>query len=521
MSHTAPTLLTKTRLAFVALFVVLTLFLPLTDPDYFWHLKAGEYIVSHRALPAGDVFSFTRSGQPWVLHEWLFEVVLFGAFATWGAAGVKLLTALLAMATLGVTFVLTRRMGQSPFVAFVLVICGGFVFASGWAPRPQLVTYLFFTLFLTILLHYKYYGARRALFVLPLLMVVWVNVHGGYVIGIALTFLFTGAEWLNYWFGAVRAPAQQQRLVQLTVIAAATLLASLVNPEFVSHWLYPFQVLGMEANRSIQEWQSPDFHHISPKIYLLLCSLFLISYIYAAPRADFTELLIPGFFLFNGFISVRHIPLAVLTAMPFIALALARGSTAACAARWQGSKLRRWYASTAGSGKQLGQAEGVLNWIVLVAVLIVLALSEPRFRAIAAKRAEQLPAAAADYVISHGIQGNMFNTYGAGGYLIYRLGPERKVFIDGRVDVYGDTFFKDYNAMYFGTAGWKEKFDRLAIDFAVLDNDAPIRQLLLAEGSFKEAFRDQRHSVLLRTVPRQSALLSSSGRQEESHGFRD
>jgi hypothetical protein len=469
------------------------------------------------------VFSFTRAGQRWVLHEWLFEVMLFGAFAMWGPLGVKLLTALFAMATLGVTFALTRRMGHSPFVAFALVTCGGFVLASGWTPRPQLVTYLFFSVFLSILLQHKYHGARRALFVLPLLMVVWVNFHGGYVIGIALAFLFAGAEWLHFWFAAThaRTPAQKQRLVQLTLIATATLLASLVNPEFVGHWLYPFQVLGMEANASIQEWQSPNFHHIGPRMYLLLCGLFLLSYIYARPRADLTELLVPGFFLFNGFISVRHVPLAVLTVMPFIALALARGGTAACAARWQGSWLGRRYASTAGNDKQLGRAaECVLNWILLVAIVSVLALVQPRFHVNAARQAERLPAAAADYVIANRIGGNMFNTYGDGGYLIYRLGRERKVFIDGRVDVYGDTFFKDYNDMYSGAADWKEKFDRFAIDFALLDNDAPIRQLLLANGSFREAFRDTRHSVLLRSVPRQAALASSSDKQEAGHGFR-
>ncbi|MFC5459748.1 hypothetical protein [Massilia niabensis] len=517
MLLTAATLLTKTRLAFVALFVVLAVVLPLTDPDYFWHLKAGEYIVTHRALPAGDIFSFTRAGQPWVLHEWLFEVMLFGAFATWGPAGVKLLAAFLAVATLGVTFALTRRMGRSAFVACALALCGGFVFASGWNPRPQIVTYLFFSVFLSVLLHDKYYGARRALFVLPLLMVVWVNVHGGYVIGIALTFLFTGAEWLNYWFAATHArdPVQKQRLVQLTRIATATLLASLVNPEFIGHWWYPFQVLGMEANRSIQEWQSPDFHGTVAKVYLLLCGLFLLSYIYATPRADITELLVPGFFLFNGFVSVRHVPLAVLTVMPFIALALARGSTAACAARWQGSWLGRRYASTAGSGRQLGRAaEGLLNWIVLAAIVILLSLYQPRLHAKQARQAERLPAAAADYVIANRIGGNMFNAYDDGGYLIYRLGPEHKVCIDGRVDVYGDEFFKDHQAMYSGAADWKEKFDRLAIDFAILDNDAPIRQLLLAEGSFREAFRDKRHSVLLRSVPRQAALSGRPGHQE-------
>jgi hypothetical protein len=511
MSITAAPLLTKTRLVFVALFVALALALPLMDPDYFWHLKAGEYLVTHRALPAGDVFSFTRAGQPWVLHEWLFEVMLFSTFAMWGAAGVKLLTALFVMATIGVSFVLTRRMAQSPVVAFVLVIVGGVVFASGWTPRPHLVTYLFFSVSLSILLHYKYDGARRALFVLPLLMVAWVNLHGGYVIGIALVFLFTGAEWLNFWFGTARAPAQKQRLVHLTLVAIATALASLLNPEFAGHWLYPFQVLGMEANRSIQEWQSPNFHGLSPRIYLLLCGLFVLSYIHARPRADLTELLIPGFFLFNGFVSVRHVPLAVLTVLPFIALALARGSTAACVASWQDSRLGSWYASRASNGKQLGKAEGVLNWIVLLAIVFLLSLYQPLFRANEAKLAEGLPAAAADFVIANRIGGNMFNGYGDGGYLIYRLGPERKVFIDGRVDVYGDTFFKDYNDIYFGTAGWKEKFDRLAIDFAIIDNDAPIHQLLLADGSFKEVFRNKRHSVLLRTVPRQAALLSKSG----------
>jgi hypothetical protein len=504
------TLLTKTRLVFVALFVLLVLVLPLTDPDYFWHLKAGEIILSQRALPAGDVFSFTRAGQPWVLHEWLFEVMLFAAFALGGAFGVKLLAASLITATLGLTFCLTRRMGQSSSVAFILVICGGFVFAGGWSPRPQLVTYLLFAVYLALLLQSKYEGARRALVLLPLLMLLWVNFHGGYVIGIALTLLFTGAEWLGWWFGAERTLASRRRLVHLSWIAAATVLASLANPEFARHWLYPFQVLGMEANRSIQEWQSPDFHGLGAQGYLLLCGLFLLASLYAKPRADLTELLIPGFFLFNGFVSVRHMPLAVLTLVPFIALALARGGAAACAACWQDSRLGRWHAGTAAGGKQLGRvAEGILNWMLLLAIVLGLLLCQPLFQAHAARRAAGLPAAAADYVIANRIAGNMFNTYADGGYLIYRFGPRRKVLIDGRVDVYGDAFFKDYNAIYFGTARWKEKFDRLAIDFAILDKDAPLRQLLLADGSFREAYSDPHHSVLLRTAPRQ-ALLSSA-----------
>lgn len=519
MSITAAIVLTKTRMAFVVLFMVLAVMLPLSDPDYFWHLKAGEYIVSHRALPAGDVFSFTRSGQPWVLHEWLFEVILFGVFTAWGESGVRLLTAAFVVATLGLTYSLTRRLGRSAFVASALAICGGIVFSAGWTPRPQLVTYLFFALYLSILLGYKYHGLRRALFALPLLMLVWVNVHGGYVIGIALALLFTGAEWLVFCFGTTRDPVRKERLIQLTMVAAATTLASLANPEFIKHWLYPFQVLGMEANRYIQEWQSPDFHQFGHKMYLLLCAVFVLSYVYATRRADLTELLVPGFFLFNGFISGRHLPLAVLTVMPFIALALGRGETAACTARWRNSRLAHRYAATVGGGKQLGRAEGVLNWVVLLAAGMGLWLFQPVFRANAEKQAERLPAGAADYVIKNRIQGK-FNVYGEGGYLIYRLGPERKVFIDGRVDVYGDRFFKDYIRIYTGKAEWKQAFERHAIDYAILDKDAPIRQLLLADGSFREAFSDKQHSVLLRVAPHQPILSSRTGNEDERHGLR-
>ena len=91
------------KLAFISMFMALLATLRLTDFDYFWHLKAGEYIVTQGALPHGDIFSFTQLGKPWVLHEWLFEVMLYGMFTWLGSLGVKLLTATLAMTALGIT----------------------------------------------------------------------------------------------------------------------------------------------------------------------------------------------------------------------------------------------------------------------------------------------------------------------------------------------------------------------------------------------------------------------------------
>lgn len=506
-------LLDKKRLAFISMFLGLLFLLPLTDPDYFWHLKTGEYIFTQRALPVGDIFSFTRFGKPWVLHEWLFEVVLYGMFSWLGPLGVKLLTTTLAMSALGITYALLRRLAVTPALAFALLLAAFIPFGIGISPRPQLVTYVFFTSFLYVLLSYKYFQTTRYLFALPLLMMVWVNAHGGYVVGIALTGLFVVCEWASYWIGSERDEEKKQRLVRLTLAAIATALASLINPEFVGHWLYPFQVIGMEANRQIQEWQSPDFHDWGTRAYLMLVLVFFVSYTYAARKPDFTELILPAFLMVAGFKAIRHVPLAVLTMTPFIAIALSRGPVAGLSSLWHRTGPARFYKRWIGGGKQLDQGEYLLNWIVLLTIAFGLSVYYPIYHAKDEEKVnERLPVKAANFVVENGITGNLFNNYGDGGYLIYRLSPGRKVFIDGRADLYGDKFFKDFLGIYNGDATWKEKFDKLSIDYVICGKNAPIRQLLLAEKSFKEVYIDKWHSVLLRNAPKQQTLLTKLGK---------
>lgn len=505
------TFLTKTRLAFIALFLVLALVVPLSDPDYFWHLKTGEYIFSHRALPAGDLFSFTRFGQPWILHEWLFEVVLYTVFKFSGPLGVKFMTSLFAISALGLTFSLMRKITQSPATAWFLVLVALIPFAGAISPRPQLVSFVCFAIFLHILLSFKYYSKSRGLWLMPLLMVVWVNAHGGFIVGIAFTAMFTATEWITHWNDETRTPEQRRRLVRLSIVALATAVASAINPGWLEHWLYPFQVLQMAANDRIQEWQSPNFHTVGPRAYLLLVLFLMVAYMYAEPKADVTELLLPGCLLASGFIAVRHVPLAVLGLLPFLARALSRGGIATISDRWHRSALQKIYAKSV-SSKELGRGEFLLNWVVLATLSIGLALFAPNFFAKDKEHAKALlPVDAADFLISRGVHGNIFNSYNHGGYLIYRLSPALKVFIDGRVDVYGDQLFLDFLDIYEGKSSWREKFDRLEIDYAVVDKDAPIRQLLMVHTDFKEIYSDRHHSVLMRDAPRRTALLSRAG----------
>jgi hypothetical protein len=445
MLMTVIKLLDKKRLVFISIFLGLLFLLPLTDPDYFWHLKTGEYIFLHRAFPVGDMFSFTHFGQPWVLHEWLFEVVLYGTFAWMGPLGVKLLTTILGMSALGVTYSLLRRITVSPVYAFGLLLVTFIPFAIGFSPRPQLVTYVFFAIFLYVLLSHKYFQATRYLFVLPLIMAVWVNAHGGYIIGIVLIGLFVVCEWTSHWIGNECDENKKQRLVRLTFVAIATALASLINPEFLGHWLYPLQVIGMETTRQIAEWQSPNFQDWGTRVYLILVLAFFASYTYAARKPDFTELIIPTFLMVAGFMAIRHVPLAVLTMAPFIAIALSHGPEAGLSSLWHRTNLAGFYKRWIGGGKQLGEREYLLNWIVLMTIAFGLSLYYPIYHAKHEENVnERLPVKAVNFIVANGITGNMFNNYGDGGYLIYRLSPDRKVFIDGRADLYGDKFLQDF-----------------------------------------------------------------------------
>jgi hypothetical protein len=499
--------LTRTRLLLAAVFLVLLAAQPLVDPDYFWHLKTGEYIVQN-GLPEGDVFSRDFTGQKWILHEWLFEIILYSTYSMLGPLGVKLLTVSTAMAAIAVLANITRRITRDRTATLWAVALGFVVFTLGVAPRPQLVTFICFALFMHAVLRFKYESAIPAWWVLPGVMLVWVNSHAGYVIGIALLGLFLACEWLMFLLRRSRAEGEGQRLVRMTLIALATLAATLANPWFIEHWIYPFEVLGMSAIHVIAEWQSPDFHKLGPKLFLAATGIYVFSLLYARRKPDLTELLVPAFFIWNGFVGIRHVPLAILAIIPFLGLALSRGVFDLVGEKMRRSTLAgaagRFLASPANAGRD----NPIFNWLVLIGLAASLILFAPKFESVNSRKVERaMPVHAADFILANGLKGNMFNEYGHGGYLIYRLFPQVKVIIDGRADLYGDKFIDDFLAMNSGKSGWKEKFESAAIDFAVVTRGSPIHELLVRVSGFQVAHADDQYVVLVKN-PSKSGLAN-------------
>ena len=477
----------------------------LYDPDYFWHLRTGQLILDIRGLPSHDPFSFTRPDAFWVVNAWLFDVVLYAVYSIGGSFGVRLLVAVLMGATFFVVY-RSMRAFLSPVPALLIAVVGFSVLLSFASPRGQIVSYLFYAIYLHLILGFLHNGDTRRLVWLPPLMVLWVNSHGGYVTGLILLTTVTAATALSRWLAwPDRNPTRLRPLLVCLVITAG---ASLVSPYHIHNWLYLFQTAGLEATQVISEWRAPMLKDRYFQSLVIVGLAYGWSMAFRDSRPKLEELLLATVMLLLSMKAIRHMPFGVITLAPLLALALSDGVLAKLKIWWQHSRVHDWYKQTAGRGQQLGSKVYMMNWLVLVASLL-LGLA---FWPILASR--QMEARneftgwkAVDFVVSRGITGRVFNEYGFGGLMIYRLNPAQKVFIDGRADAYGDAFVKEYLKIFFGQEGWAEAFDRYKIDYVVCSRSAPVRQLLLQRGDFVSVYKDEFNSVLVKRVPRFESII--------------
>jgi len=495
--------LTLRTLFFIIFCMTLFFAIFIRDPDFFFHVKAGQDILLNKAIPATDPYSFTHAGGIWHAHEWLFEIIIYLIFHTLGYFGVKAFVALIGLAALFISAAALskRHNADLPVIAVMAMLLAPFL-----TPRPQLFTFLFFAIYLFALLRYKYRRESYHLWGLAPLMVLWVNVHGGYLLGIAIIATFIVTEWL----GALLAqtPTEQRlRLRPLIITLLSVITASLINPWGIHHWLFPFQLMNTSAVAAISEWQPIDFSSFYARGYLAAIALLLMVYLYTPRRPDITEVAIPWGMITASFIAVRHMPLAYLTITPFLI-----------------HKLTEWVTSTSftnhlwvtrlrnrlSQGNDLGSKEVILNWIILLVVTLLFTASYPLHHANdEAKLNELVPAKATDFIVASHLTGRMFNTYHYGGYLIFRLAPLQQVFIDIRGDMYGGGVMDDYIAAYQARPGWQTILDRYAIDYIVCESKAPLLEAATASGLFAPVYRDRESTVLVRTGGRYQPLISA------------
>jgi hypothetical protein len=483
--------LLRTRRVFVAIFG-LGLFTmatrSVTDPDVWWHLRTGQLIVQTHTVFHTDPYSFTRFGQPWVDHEWLSQVLIFGVYRLAGWGG--LIAGFGAVIAAAFLMVFLRCPGR-PYVAGVITLLGAFASAPSWGVRPQMLTLLLASLLLLIL--ERSYQHPNLLWWAPLLMLLWVNLHAGYALGIVLMALFLVGDALDAIFGFAAfhskdGPPTVARVRALALAIGASITVVPLNPYGAAMFAYPLETLRSRAMQSyIGEWLSPDFHQplYLPTLAIILATVALPAL--SPRRLRPREILLLSVTTFAALRSVRHIAIYALIATPILS-----AMVLACLQESRVAKGRAWKQTA------MTPAKTFFNALLLAGFLVFMVA---RVRYVANRQAEtearELPSAAVSFITARRPPAPMFNHYNWGGYFIWRLYPEYRVYIDGRADLYGDVFMDDLATTYYLKGdSWRALFERWGIRTVVLPPDAPLVTALQALPDWKTIYVDGQAVVL-------------------------
>jgi len=384
------------------------------DPDLWWHIRNGQNILATHRWPTTDPYSFTVAGTSWLAYEWLGDVLL-GFMAKSGLQALDGLLITLASLVILALYYYSTLCSENSKAGFVssLLLCP-LAFAS-FTLRPQMFGFLFLILTLIALELFRR-GRQRALWFLPPLFVVWVNVHGSWVIGLGLVAVSLTTGLFEFHIGSVEAQhwTKEQR-IQLELMLLASLAMIPVTPYGTRIAAYPFMVASsLPINvANILEWKPMPFELFGGKLFLgTLVFFFAFQIMY-----HFTFRVSQWILFLGGTITACMHRRFVLLFVAFFAPLLA-------------TMLARWFPRYIPSKDKFA-----LNVILMVGVAAAMFWYFPSRPALDRIVEKEFPVRAVNYLRNHAVAGPIYNTYASGGYLIWAL-PEQKVFIDGRGDLY-------------------------------------------------------------------------------------
>jgi len=459
------------------------------DPDFWWHLRIGRWMVDNGRLPSHDIFTFTVPDHVWTDHEYLTEILMWLVYNATGVVGIAIAFGIVTW--IGWWFIY-RRADRAPFVIIGLGLALGAVAGNPiWGPRAQMITFALSSLEMYWIQTYLT-GRSRSLTYFPLVMVAWANLHGGWVIAFVWLGVAIAAELIG-WAWDRENPAHRRHVRFLAIIFVASAVAILATPNGLGLVLYPFNTVGSVAQEKlIVEWFSPDFHqrYLWPFEAMILIAVAG----FALRRPSLNDFLLTIVAIVLALQSVRNIALFVGAVTPVIINTYGAWWTDLAAAR-------RW---------NFAQPARPAFAAITAAALLVIAGATAIHIAGDINPGEQdslivanYPVGAADWLAGHPDQcTRMFNQYGWGGYLAYRFYPDpnRKVFIFGEAALMGDQLLNEYADLQFVEADWSKILDRYRVDCVVYNRDLPLTNLLVNDPRWKLVYEDNMSVIFERQV---------------------
>ncbi len=449
---------------------ILVLFLPpiLNDGDTLWQIRTGEWILNHHAIPAIDPFSFTAGNRPWFAHEWLAEALLALAWRGGGMQGVMVLAAGAVGLTAAILLHHLRRFLPGPYALMALILALANA-APSMLARPHLLAWPCLALWCSGLVAARTRRRAPSYALLPV-MVLWVNLHGSFIVGL----LLLGAFMVE----ALLEPGTHRRhvFVSWAFFTLAASVCALINPNFLAGVLFPFHMAGMTSLAWVGEWQATDFSRPQMLELMLLAGLALgLSGRLRLPSMRLLMLLA----LIHGALShgrneqLLGIIGALILAEP-LGVSLARGNAASLGPRWN-------YMS----------AGAALAASVALAGRFGLPLSPDRTGAAFAAVLDKIPAELREKPV--------LNEYGLGGQLIFQ---GVRPFIDSRADLYGDTFLSQYRSIIWPRRDALDRaLNQYGIAWTIFPSDDRIVALLDQEPGWRRLTEADGLTIHFRTGP--------------------
>jgi hypothetical protein len=450
------------------------------DPDIFWHIVTGQWMVDHRQVVSQDLFTFTVAGKQWIDPEYTTEII---AYLLFKVGGLTLVSLGFAAVTFWGFLLIWRRVGlemSNKVIAAIAIGIAGLGGVEVWGPRPQMITFAFTCLELLWLDRYLR-GKSRAIYWLPLVMVAWANLHGGFLFGLVPVGVAAFVE-IIHWIRRVDGDEHKRRVRNLIIIFVACVVAAVLNPRGISLYGYVIQPQFSGVQQSfIAEWQSPNFHVLEERGFELM--LLLIPIAFALRRPSLWDVCLTLAVTYLALSAVRHSALFVAAETPMLIWSFSAGWDRLALAR----RTSDWMALRAKA--MLGGAAAVLVIAIVGTGLFVRSTLDRQTTATAAN----FPVGASDWLAAHPKVGtHMFNQYGWGGYLISRFYPDpnRKVFSFGEATLLGNKVMQQVADVELGNPDWQQIFAEYDIDYVVDVPEAPEVLALEVDPQWTQVYDD-------------------------------
>ncbi|MEJ2757063.1 MAG: hypothetical protein P8046_01150 [Anaerolineales bacterium] len=459
------------------------------DSDTWWHLRAGQYMVENQKLMTADVFSYTSYGKEWQYPGLWVQVFMYLIYDWFGPGGLNLWVS---FSIVLIFWVVWKTTNGNLLFRSVILILAAISSSIYWAARPYLVTYFLFAVYFYLLEQFMTKGKK--LWLIPPLMILWVNSHGGFLAGFLLFVPYIVdvvyeviVEKKGDTGDGDNLTENGAKLKHLLAIFGLTFAASFLSPQGAKLWTLPFSTVSRQAEQLfIAEWQSPDFHNN----YLIPFALMIFLVMYVLGRSNkkapnYTLLALGGFGLL-GLISIRNIFFFAIIA-PAAVTAYGTDELENISQSLKFNLKLDFEKRANGFGKIMNYfLIGLVGFVCILRIVIYIPTNINT-----SNLAQIFPIEAVQYIKSRPgkLPGQMFNAYNFGGYLIWAL-PNHPVYVDGRADLHEDEIILTWYEVWKGEPEWKSELQKWDVGFVLLEPNAPLLEKLKNAG-WREIYRDE------------------------------